>query len=228
MFKKVICNQCKNKISNKYNFCPYCGSSLENSKNNLKNLNFKNNKNQEEKKYGLLGKNDLNSNLKNEIEINPLVIKSIEKIMTSLLKDINFDFPTNISGFNIVISGDPNDFENKINIIPINQNQKNNSKRVKNEFFNFFTKEQSEKFLNSKKEEPKTEIRRFSDVLVYEFFIPEVQSLKDISLLKLENSLELNALGKNISYKKVIPINMPIKNYSFSDGKLVLEFSIKN
>lgn len=228
MFKKVICNQCKNKISNKYNFCPYCGSSLENSKNNLKNLNFKNNKNQEEKKYGLLGKNDLNEDLKNKFEISPLMMKSFENIMNSFLKKFSLDSSNNIQGFNIVISGDLNDFENKINIIPINQNQKNNSKRVKNEFFNFFTKEQSEKFLNSKKEEPKTEIRRFSDVLVYEFFIPEVQSIKDISLLKLENSLELNAIGKNVSYKKIIPINMPIKNYSFSDGKLILEFSIKN
>ena len=44
MFKKNECKKCRKKINDKYEFCPYCGSSL--------NENFKN------EDWGMLGKND--------------------------------------------------------------------------------------------------------------------------------------------------------------------------
>ncbi|NMB67043.1 hypothetical protein GYA25_03215 [Candidatus Woesearchaeota archaeon] len=247
MFKKIICNNCKNKVSDKYSFCPYCGNPLS--------KNFKSNKKSNKNKdYGMLGENDSDTNF---IEGEIILPKGIEKMMNSLLKNLNLEINevldqedmNNMNKNNKINSSNfkENPYKNsqgfsisfsnlnqnpKINIIPINKisnNQNmNNFKEKEEKLIKTLTKEQIEKFSKLKKEEPKTEIRRFSDVLVYEFLIPEVNSLEDISLLKLENSIELKAIGKDISYKKIIPINNPIKDYSFSNGKLILEFSIKN
>jgi hypothetical protein len=247
MFKKIICNNCKNKISNKYSFCPYCGNPLLNKSKPIKKLN-------KTKDYGILGENDSDTNF---IEGEIILPKGIEKMMNSLLKNLNIEINEVLNNEDIKdinrntkikpLNPNENPYKNsqgfsisfsnfnqtpKINIIPINKipNNKNanNSKEKEERLMKNLTKEQIEKFSKLKKEEPKTEIRRFSDVLVYEFLIPKVKSLDDISLLKLENSIELKAVGEDISYKKIIPLNNPIKDYSFSDGKLVLEFSIKN
>ena len=53
--------------------------------------------------------------------------------------------------------------------------------------------------------------------------MPEVKSFKDILINKLENSIEIKAIGKTKAYFKIIPINMPIVSQNLSQGKLVLE-----
>jgi HSP20 family molecular chaperone IbpA len=78
------------------------------------------------------------------------------------------------------------------------------------------------------RKEPKTNIRRLSNRVVYELEMPGVESLEDISIIKLENSIEIKAISKNKAYVKVIPINLPITNYNLSEGKLILELGIKN
>ena len=78
------------------------------------------------------------------------------------------------------------------------------------------------------KEEPSTKIRRLANKVIYEINLPEVKSINDVSILRLENSIEIKALAKNKAYFKSIPINLPIINYILSEGKLVLEFEIKN
>ena len=90
-----------------------------------------------------------------------------------------------------------------------------------------FSKENSKRFSKLSKKEPKTNVRRLSDKVIYEIEIPKVDSLKDISIIKLENSIEIKAIGKDEAYFKRISINFPIINYIFSQERLILEFGIK-
>jgi len=90
-----------------------------------------------------------------------------------------------------------------------------------------FTKEKIKKFTSLKREEPKTNIRRLSDKMIYEIEMPGVKSLEDVSIIRLENSIEIKAISKSKAYSKIIPLNLPITNYDLSEGKLVLELAIK-
>jgi hypothetical protein len=87
--------------------------------------------------------------------------------------------------------------------------------------------ESLDKFSKLPREEPLTDMRRLSDKIVYEILIPGVKSLKDISINKLENSIEIKAVSKDRAYFKIIPINLGIKGYNLLKGKLVLELDDK-
>jgi HSP20 family molecular chaperone IbpA len=91
-----------------------------------------------------------------------------------------------------------------------------------------FTAEKQKKFSELKKEEPKTNIRRLSNRVIYELEMPDVKSLEDVSIIKLENSIEIKAIGKEKAYVKRMPINMPVVDYELSDGRLILELGVKN
>ena len=58
--------------------------------------------------------------------------------------------------------------------------------------------------------------------------MPGVKSIKDISIAKLETSIEVKAVAKNKAYLKIIPIKLLIINYEFSKDNLILEFEAKN
>ena len=83
------------------------------------------------------------------------------------------------------------------------------------------------KFSKLPKNEPKTNVRRFSDKVIYEINIPGVKSIKDVSIIKLENNIEIKAITKDKAYNKLIPFNFPITDYNFSRGKLILELDSK-
>ena len=86
-----------------------------------------------------------------------------------------------------------------------------------------FTSEAKENFKKLPKKQPETNIRRFSNKVVYEIEIPGVESIKDVSISQMENSIEIKAVAKKNAYEKIIPIGLPISKYDFSKGKLVLE-----
>jgi hypothetical protein len=67
-------------------------------------------------------------------------------------------------------------------------------------------------------------LKRIADKILYEIEIPGVESVEDVSIINLESSIELKALGKEKAYSKSIPITLPIVGYDFSEGLLVLEF----
>jgi len=225
MFKKKKCLRCGKKIDEKYDFCPYCG--------------FRNNSENEDD-FGMLGKNDLMPSL-NEIKL-PIGLNGLfNSLMKNLSKELDEQLRSNLmnaetpkkvkkDGISISIStfgsGPP-----KIKVSQLgNKSEKDiePEKETKKFKSNLFTKEEAEKFAGLEKKEPKTNVRRLSNKVVYEIEIPGVKSLEDISIIKLENSIEIKAIAKDKSYKKIIPINLPIKNYNLSNGKLILELGIKN
>jgi HSP20 family molecular chaperone IbpA len=116
----------------------------------------------------------------------------------------------------------------RVKVTPMGNQQIAEEKPTEKIKQNNFTKEKIKKFSKLKREEPKTNIRRLSNKLVYEIEMPGVKSIEDISISQLENSIEIKAISEKKAYAKIIPINLPIKNFDLSEGKLILELGIKN
>jgi RNA polymerase subunit RPABC4/transcription elongation factor Spt4 len=218
MFNKEKCKKCKKKISENYSFCPYCGTNLD----------------ENQVDWGMLGKNDFESFAK-EMKL-PL---GFNTIFNSLMKNLSKEFETQMrdvqpqkktneikkDGISISIST----FGNGAPKIKVSEMGKKQTTKKENPKFqqNFFTKEKAQEFIESPKVEPKTNIRRLSSKVIYELEMPDVSGMEDVSIIKLENSIEIKAIGKKKSYSKVIPINLPITSYDLSEGKLILELGVK-
>jgi len=214
MFKKKICQNCGEKISSRHNFCPECGKSIK-----IRNEN----------EYGMLGKNDLNSSpefpnmfggLGNGIMGKMLnnAMKMLEKELQKDMKNVNQ--PN--ANFELFINGkriSPDKI--KVTKKPQNQLATNTIAKVNAPF----SSENRTKFLKLKKEIPKTSIKRLSNRIIYELEVPYVKSINDISIIQLENSIEVKALSKKLAYEKIISIGLPIANYKLEEGKLILEIS---
>ena len=225
MFGKKRCPKCGEKISNSYNFCPYCKSQLK----NIPDFS-------DDEDWGLLGKNDFVSN--EEIRL-PM---GFNALFNSLIKNLNNQFKEieNIDdrqkkirmkrggiGISIYTSGDkpPEIKVTSFGNVPESKEQEN---QIRSKLKNLKLPESDAgKFAGLPKKEPETTIRRLSNKVVYEIDMPGVKSIKDVSIIQLENSIEIKALAKNKVFYKIIPINLPIKNYNFAKQKLVLELDEK-
>jgi HSP20 family molecular chaperone IbpA len=213
MFKKRICKKCGKKISEDYRFCPHCG---------LADGEFDNGE------WGMLGRDDSISqnNFQLPTGLN-MIFNSLMKNLNKQLKNMD-DTPKKNSGMNLKKGGISISISTGGNSPKINVNSLDNKKEQVKEVPGQFSKESSKKFSELQKKEPKTNIRRLSNKVIYEIDLPDVKSLKDISIIRLESSIELKAIGKKEAYFKKIPLNFPIVNYNLSEGKLILEFGIKN
>jgi HSP20 family molecular chaperone IbpA len=225
MFKKNKCSNCKKTVEEKYSFCPYCGNKI-----------FGDEENNDD--WGMLGKNDLMPSM-NEIKL-PMGLNSIfNSLMKKLSKEMDEQLKSNFretetpkkvnkEGISISIStfgnGPP-----KIKVTQMGGKSKivQTEKKEKSKQ-NSFTREKIKEFSSLPREEPETNVRRLSDIVIYELEMPGVKSTEDVSIIKLENSIEIKAIGKKKAYAKIIPISLPIKDYSLSDGKLTLELGEKN
>ena len=221
MFKKKTCERCGEKISDKNSFCQNCGNQLK-----------ENNENR-----GLLGKNDgpnefdkFTNSIFGGISgkmINKMfgsAMKMLENEMQKEMKNQNTQPKTN---FELIINGKRIDPKNiKVTRQPIQVIQKH-KEQIKN-ILPKISPENLKKMSNLPRKEPATNIRRLANKVIYEINMPGVKSIEDVSIIQLENSIELKALGKDKTYFKLIPINLPIKDHSFSKGKLILELEAKN
>ncbi|OGJ12628.1 hypothetical protein A3K62_02015 [Candidatus Pacearchaeota archaeon RBG_16_35_8] len=225
MFGKKTCNNCKEKVSNKYRFCPFCGYLFDKK---------------ESEDYGMLGVNDEIE----EVRQNPLdsmfggmggkilnkmfnnVVKILEKEMEKETKNQNPNqhFPAK-TNFEIIINGkriNPENIKFTQRVMKPDEAGKPRKKSVPK-----MSVESLKKMSKMKKHEPSTNIRRLANKVIYELNIPGVKSIEDVSITKLESSIEIKALAEKKAYAKLIPINLPITNYELSDGKLILELDAK-
>lgn len=226
MFKKKKCQRCGKKINEDYDFCPHCGRA---------NREFN------EEDWGMLGKNDLEGmdDMKLPMGFNMLfrsLVKNLNKEMTRLDKEMKKQGPKkgiDKKGVSISIST-AGDQPPKIKVRSFGDKPPVKTQRVKKikqpvkRVLKNFSKEKLDKIKKMKKEEPSTNIRRFSDKVVYEIDIPGVKSMDDVSIVKLENSIEIKALTKDKVYDKIIPISLPIIDYILEKERLVLEFGDKS
>lgn len=232
MFNKIKCDKCNQKVSKKDSFCPNCGNYLSPYKK------------PKEKKgdYGMLGNQDEFTNEFNNMtnsmfggfggkifnkmlnQTMKMLEKEIQKNMQEVSKQNSDEsLPQNKTHFELFINGkriNPNQI--KVTQKPVQFTEKNLPKKPENSN-KFFATENIKKFSELPKKEPKTELRRLQDKIIYEISVPGVQSLEDISIVKLENSIEIKAVSKDKAYSKIIPVNLDISGYGLSKGKIILE-----
>lgn len=219
MFKKKQCPRCREKISDKHKFCPGCGASL--------NQNYK------EGDYGMLGQDDF------EKEFNQFsnslfgggmlgkmlgnAMKMLEKEIQKEMKNPQFESRSNVELF---INGkrvDPNKI--KFTKIPMQQKQIQKQEKSKKIDLPFFSKEKQKQFAKLPRKEPTTNVRRLADRVIYELTVPGVNSVDNVSIVQVGESIEIKTLAKTKAYFKSISISLPIINYFLEKGKLVLELA---
>ena len=220
MFNRKRCKRCDGKISKDYNFCPYCRTPLEDG--------F------DDDNWGFLGRNDSLEGMNVPLGFNHL--------FNSLIKNLNNQFKEleiqtrdqqkkpeiKKGGISISISTSGNKPpEIKVtsfgNIPKFNEGERQITRKTKVLKLPSNTKT----FSGVPKKEPETNVRRLSNKVVYEIDIPGVKSVDDVSIIQLENSIEIKALAKDKVFHKILPINLPIRNYNLSKGKLVLELDTR-
>jgi len=206
MFGKKNCKKCYEKINSKYNFCPKCGIQI---------------KKYNEDDWGMLGKNDFieekdfNNNFLDgfsEKMINSM-IGSVMKMLEKEMKNIQEKQPK--TNFKLMINGKEFVFDKKNTV----EKKEPSMKRME------FEEGKLKDFIKLPKMEPKTNLKRIGDKIIYEIEIPEVKSMNNIIINKLENSIEIKALGKKKAYVKIIPVSLPVLNQKLFEGKLILELN---
>jgi HSP20 family molecular chaperone IbpA len=220
MFNRKKCSRCNSNINSKDKFCSSCGFRI--SKENSENL-------------GMLGENDF---IDKEVPTNPLEMlgggmlgKMMNTAMKMLEKEMKKAQNQNInsspmSNVELFINGkrvNPKNIKVAKTKIP---KKSETSEKFLPELS--FDSQKNKKFATLEKKEPVTNVRRFSNKIIYEIKMPGVASLNNISLTKLEKSIEIKAIGKTKSYQKTIPISLPIINYNLSKGVFKLELEAKN
>ncbi|MEK6945301.1 MAG: hypothetical protein AABW63_00735 [Nanoarchaeota archaeon] len=215
MFNRKECKNCKNKYKGSYAFCPHCG--------------FSTGKPLKEEDFGMLGKDDEINEVMNPLfggisgkMLNKMLGSAMKMLEKELQKSMVQEAPSK-ANFELYINGKKIDPRNiKVTKTPVYEKPA----KIKN-VQTYFDENSQQKFLKLPKKEPTTSIRRLANKVVYEIDVPGVESTKDISIVKLENSIEIKAIAKDRAYSKLIPIDLPIKNFKLDKSKLVLELSIK-
>jgi hypothetical protein len=222
MFKRKECPRCGKKTNSNNDFCPSCGISLKENTN--------------KGDFGMLGENDF---FNENIQENPfnmigggMLGKMLGSAMKMLEKELQKSQKQNVksvpmSNIELFINGKKISPRNiKVSKKSPDQEEKQETKKAipTLEFDSAKTKQ----FAKLKKKEPSTNVRRFSNKVVYEVKMPGVKSLDDISLIQLESSIEIKSIGRDKAYKKVIAVNLPIMDYSLSKGIFKLDLEAKN
>ncbi len=212
MFNEKTCKKCKKSIKKTFDFCPYCGKATY-----------------EEKDWGMLGKDDFTEKISQPSPfsggfLNNIIgsaMKMVEQEMQKNMKEMKTARPK--AKLQLYINGKRIDVEPRNNQPKKIQIKKERKKITQKSF----SKENSKKFSILPKEEPKTNVKRLSDRIIYEIEMEDVKSINDVSITQLESSIEIKAVGKEKSYYKTIPIALPIIDYYFEDKKLILELELK-
>ena len=222
MFKKKTCGKCSEKVSEKHSFCPNCGAYLS--------------KEQPQEDMGMLGTDD-NTPQKDDTLMTPfggisgkLIGKMVNSAMKMMEKEISREFskmenqPRKITpktNMRLMING------KEVNLNSINKNNQPPKEKPQEKLPNNIPLNKLKKMSGLEKEEPETNLKRLDNKVIYELKMPEIKSIEDVSIVRLENSIEIKALGKTKVYSKLIPINLPITKYDLEKGKLILELEAK-
>jgi hypothetical protein len=205
MFGKK-CPNCDKKIQKDFIFCPYCAFPVK--------------KNEEKDNFGMLGKED--STAPASILNSPAgQLGGIDRILHSLMNQLGKELG-NLNGmpgrnFKIQIStGIPQ------NLAIAKKPKKSVSRTEK------FSKveipiEEIERRKSLPRREAESNVRRFSDRVVYEIKVPGVDKKDQILINQLDNCFEVRAYSDKLCYTKSIPIDADLIQSYLKEDVLVLE-----
>lgn len=199
------CSKCDSKVKDGYSFCPSCGDNLRGK--------------YEQEDYGLLGKDDSTFEEKMSFSDSFMekmfnsALKVLEKQMKNLNNEINN--PKNRKhnpGLNVqfFVNGERVFSDNEKREEPI---------VIKNNF----SKDKLKLLSSLPRKEPESNIKRLADKVIYELKVPGVNSVEDVFINQLENSLEIKALSKDTVYSKNLKVNLPILRYQLNNDNLLIE-----
>lgn len=200
MLKKK-CKSCAKKVERKFNYCPYCGASFKTAK--------------EEDNFGMLGINDSNDLVQEELKL-PF---GVEKMMNSLINQLekqmgNMDFEEG--------KGMPKGI--KIRIAkgsPMGQIiQKTPKRKIE---MPQVSEEEMERRIGLPKVDAESKVRRLADRIIYEIETPGVNKKEDVILTELATGLEIKAYSKNKCYVKFIPLKVEVVKCYVQKEKVFVE-----
>jgi hypothetical protein len=111
--------------------------------------------------------------------------------------------------------------------IPIQTDQEETQKEEKSKTTEKAPKISEEVLKNSVKlprKEARTHLKRLKDKVVYELETPGIDSLNNIIVNQLENSIEVKAYTKKAVYIKTLKVKLNLMSYSFKGDSIFLEF----
>jgi len=173
MLKKK-CPSCAKKVERKFSYCPHCGVSFK--------------ANQEQEDFGMLGRDDSNNNIEEEIKL-PF---GIEKIMNSLIKQIDKQMGTIDFGN---VQGMPKGI--KIRVARGPQIQNKQSIQQAQQPLPIISREETQRRLHLPKVEGESKVKRIADSIIYEISAPGIKRKEDVVVTELASGLEIKAYSKN-------------------------------
>jgi len=207
--KQKKCDGCGSSSEEKFSFCPYCGGSFIDER--------------DEEDFGLLGRTDF-SEFQNPYAPQSfgLTDKIVSSMFNSLMKNMDKQFKHQFKEMDkdlskAEIKSFPNGIRIKISSPPPQRPVQKIKEREIDE-------NQIKKISTLPKEKAKTNVKRIGDKVVYELTTPGVTSPQDIFISKLESGYEIKAIGNKKVYVNSVPINLPLKRYSILKNKLQIEF----
>ncbi len=202
--KKGNCSRCKGSVKRDFDFCPYCGSDMRNPERDLE-------------EFGLLGKNEFNQA--------PLVgggslgfsDKIFMSIFNSLTRSLEKQFKEVAREQNTEVQHSPNGVT--IRVHSHKQPAKPKRRSV--------SEEQVKRMADLPRTEAKKDVRRFTDKIVYELKTPDVSSLDDVFVSKVESGYEVKAIGAKKVYVNSLSVDLPMMNFGLSENGIVFEFALQ-
>jgi len=222
MFNRKKCKKCGEKLNKGFDYCPSCGFKIGGQED-----------------WGILGKNDFvpEQDPFSQLFSGGLGGKMFNKMLSGAMRMIEKEMQKNMkevktskkqiplkTNFELYVNGKRISPENIKITRKIPMQEKPKIEKIPKAIWD---KDTIKKFSDLPKKEPKTNVRRLSNKVIYELEVPGVKEVKDISIIKLENSIEIKAISEKHAYKKLIAIDLPISHYSFEEGKLILELGVK-
>jgi len=204
---KKKCKRCGKEIEKKFVYCPYCGY-------------------RQKEPDGLL----------DEIDEFPssLGFFNFDRIFTELMKQIDKQIeeidkqirPTEEFGRGISIKINFDGDMPKVRIEKLGEKLEGKTGEIKDKEEKILKKiPRIEKGIEKlPREEAKTKIKRLGDVIIYEINLPGIKSIDNVEIKKLENSIEIKAIGKDKVYFRLIPIALPIYKYQLKNEVLYIYF----
>lgn len=216
---KKKCESCGSKADNKYSFCPHCGNNFLDSK-------------KDKKDFGMLGRNDFvdgNSHSNEPLAPFGITDKLFNSMFNSLMKNLDKQLKEQMKNMdpdfnNAEVKSFPNGIRIKVSG-PQNVNQPKKVTTTNSSVNRSVGETQMKKMNTLPRAKARSNMKRVGDKLVYELTTPGVMSPEDVFVSKLESGYEIKAIGDKKVYVNSVPITLPMKKYTITKNKLLIEFN---